>query len=179
MRSSKWFLKKLVFWLSWKLAKMDILHYNNQAASYCFSVFFFNNQTITEESIIKSYFCILFSMQMLVHCVLLKVKTPAKKSYYSNYFTAVNRLGYHFMWEQVQIMKINTITLKLSRIYNRGGYTIIYLSTLHTYIWNILFDRKKKFWLYVMYLQHNKKGYFMYLEKMKQNNHIPTRKISN
>jgi hypothetical protein len=27
MRSSKWFLRKLVFWLSWKIANMDILHY--------------------------------------------------------------------------------------------------------------------------------------------------------
>jgi hypothetical protein len=33
MRSSKWFLRKLVFWLSWKIAKMDIIHYNNQAAT--------------------------------------------------------------------------------------------------------------------------------------------------
>jgi hypothetical protein len=32
MRSPKWFPRKLVFWLSWKIAKMDILHYNNQAA---------------------------------------------------------------------------------------------------------------------------------------------------
>jgi hypothetical protein len=31
MRSSKWFLRKLVFGSS-KIAKMDIIHYNNQAA---------------------------------------------------------------------------------------------------------------------------------------------------
>jgi hypothetical protein len=34
--SSKWFLRKLGFWLSWKIAKMLLLHYNNQAAKCVF-----------------------------------------------------------------------------------------------------------------------------------------------
>jgi hypothetical protein len=35
MRSSKWFLRKLVFWLSWKIAKMEFLPYKNKAAKCC------------------------------------------------------------------------------------------------------------------------------------------------
>jgi hypothetical protein len=39
MRWKKWFLKKLVFWLSLKIAKMYIIHYYNQAAKCSFNKF--------------------------------------------------------------------------------------------------------------------------------------------
>jgi hypothetical protein len=56
MWSSKWFLRKLIFWLSWKIAKMDIIHYNNQAAiHYRIQNCNINKAIVCAMSILKHY----------------------------------------------------------------------------------------------------------------------------
>jgi hypothetical protein len=55
MRSSKWFLRKLVFWLSWKNAKIDIIHYNNQAASLYTNNNILKKVNPTDQADIRDY----------------------------------------------------------------------------------------------------------------------------